>query len=391
MKRILSIILFFIVSACASSQPKLSKVFERKYSDLSIKNRIENSGIYGIASFDIADGEVFLSTYDSPDILSMSSQKLAKHVIGTRLGLDVLAGVETINVHEALSNSQQARRATNLLCKKSYVNSISRVFVGEGGELANSARERISVHVVNRDRLVIGYTLEGFTKKFEVAFPSNLAYADLIGIDGKGNSFLIVETYLSEIPLYVQREVYTLAADGRVMSILVIPSIQYCSTMKDFQIDEAGNLYHLLTEREGFSVLKWSGLTEQTAEKIRYPVGYDYSLHFNDIVPTQEPPSAPSSNSLTQTTRSQAIRIGESYVLHKYFCSAANLTPTAITAPDGHLVATPARLIVGENARVAYKWGGFNTIDEYDAGLQAGRYAGNVITGGGGIFIRGRC
>ena len=374
------ITLICMLAEIAISQPQFSKVLERRYSDYSIKNRIENSGIYGIASFDVVKGEVFLTTFDSPEIISVSSGKLGENSTGTKIGLDIIGGVEINKGNQLIKESQLLGRSVT--CRKSFVNRSQKIFVGDGGEFTNSDHEKVSVRLLGRSRLVVSLALNSFAREFELDFPSNLAYADFIGLDGSGHSFIAVETYLSEIPLQIQREVYTLSAQGKVMSVLELPDIHYCSTVKDLQIDERGNLFHLMTEQDKFSVVEWSGLTTQMPKKIVYPAEYQYSLHFNNIVPVQEPSSEIAAHPLSPASRTLALRIGESYVLHKYFCTAANLTTSDKTAPDGDIVRTPSWLMVGENARVAYKWGGFNTLDQYDAGLKSGKYAADINTAG---------
>ena len=88
-------------------------------------------------------------------------------------------------------------------------------------------------------------------------------------------------------------------------------------------------------------------------------------------------------------SRTQALRIGETYVLHQYECSNSNLAATAVTAPDGDVVQTPGWLVVGINARVPYKWGGFSTLTQFDAGLTNGRYAGDINTDGVSSYAEG--
>ena len=87
-------------------------------------------------------------------------------------------------------------------------------------------------------------------------------------------------------------------------------------------------------------------------------------------------------NVLSGVSRTQALHIADTYVLHQYECSSSNLAPTDVTAPDGDVVRTPSWLVVGTNARIPYKWGGFSTISQFDAGLSSGYYAGDINTAG---------
>ena len=87
-------------------------------------------------------------------------------------------------------------------------------------------------------------------KDFHLSFPSDLAFAELVGIDAKGNIFLLIERYQSEIPLNINRFIYTVSENGNLQSILSVPMIKFCVTVKDFQIDSAGMLYHLMTNEK---------------------------------------------------------------------------------------------------------------------------------------------
>jgi len=76
------------------------------------------------------------------------------------------------------------------------------------------------------------------------------------------------------------------------------------------------------------------------------------------------------------------MKLGDAFVLSRYYCREQNLAPQGITAPDGDVIKTPSWMIVGSNARIPYKWGGFNTLQQYAAGLQNGLYAGDINTAG---------
>jgi hypothetical protein len=89
-------------------------------------------------------------------------------------------------------------------------------------------------------------------------------------------------------------------------------------------------------------------------------------------------------------SRAEALAIAESYVAHEWTPSEANIFHGA--DPDGIHVDTldasfqpngeergwwiPARRNIG----IPYKWGGFDTPDEFDRGLRAGQYAGDAYS-----------
>jgi hypothetical protein len=89
-------------------------------------------------------------------------------------------------------------------------------------------------------------------------------------------------------------------------------------------------------------------------------------------------------------TRAEALRVAESYVTHVWQSSATNQRHGAdsrgveIHTPDrpgGHGWPDGACWDVGaSNSGVAYKWGGFDTPESFDAGVRSGKAAGDVYT-----------
>lgn len=89
-------------------------------------------------------------------------------------------------------------------------------------------------------------------------------------------------------------------------------------------------------------------------------------------------------------TRAEALRIAESYIQHRWESSSANVLHGKDR--EGIEVHTPDRdggrcgpraacwLVNAENIGVAYKWGGDDTPASFDAGIKAGKAAGDVYT-----------
>lgn len=95
-------------------------------------------------------------------------------------------------------------------------------------------------------------------------------------------------------------------------------------------------------------------------------------------------------DSPSQVTRSEALAIADSYVLHEWMPTAANAfhgvdpagirvdTPDAEFRPVGD---ERGWWIAGQrNVALPYKWGGFETPKEFDRGLREGKYAGDVYS-----------
>ncbi|MEA3211545.1 MAG: hypothetical protein QOE70_4602 [Chthoniobacter sp.] len=89
-------------------------------------------------------------------------------------------------------------------------------------------------------------------------------------------------------------------------------------------------------------------------------------------------------------TRSEAIEVAETFIQHRWTASAKHVRHGRDAA--GIEIHTPDRpsgrgspeeacwLPDAENLGVAYKWGGFDTPSTFDAGLRAGKAAGDVYT-----------
>jgi hypothetical protein len=101
-------------------------------------------------------------------------------------------------------------------------------------------------------------------------------------------------------------------------------------------------------------------------------------------VPFMHPASAQS------VTRTEALRIAESYIQHRWQGSAKNLlhgkdaNGIEVHTPDrdgGHgMPLAECWRVDAENLGVAYKWGGNDTPISFDAGIKTGKAAGDVYT-----------
>lgn len=89
-------------------------------------------------------------------------------------------------------------------------------------------------------------------------------------------------------------------------------------------------------------------------------------------------------------TRAESLAIAESFINHSWKPTAANLRHgkdaqgVLVHAPDqagGECSPIQECWQVGiENKGVPYKWGGFNTPESFDAGIKAGKAAGDVYS-----------
>ena len=89
-------------------------------------------------------------------------------------------------------------------------------------------------------------------------------------------------------------------------------------------------------------------------------------------------------------TRAETLKIAESYVNHHWQSSEKNVRHG--NDSNGVSIQTPDRdggqgnpledcwVVNAQNTGVAYKWGGFDTPQSFDAGVSAGKAAGDVYT-----------
>ncbi len=353
-------------------------IFDKKYSELPFGIRIENSDNYSAASFDVSGKDIYFTSFNDSKIYNFSIEKGELRIMGERKTLDVSGDFTSAG---SRFNIQSEKDHPELLHKKIFKGNPT-LLKDHGGLLSGAHGEDIKIEVEKSEILSIGVNIPGVNYFKSLSFPSNLACADLIGIDAKGNTFVVVETYLSQIPLEVKREVYAFSVSGDVLSVLEIPLAKFIYTLRDLQIDAEGNLYHLYSDEKGIKIFCWNGLTNLVSTTIRYPVEFNKIFRPKELLNLNEPQQEQIAGINTPASRVTALKIGERYALHQYKCTSKNLSVSDVSAPDGDIVRTPSWLVVGSNARVAYKWGGFNTLEEYDAGLANEKYAADINTAG---------
>lgn len=382
MNKIAAVIFCITLMSFGNAQVSHQIIFEKKYSDLPFGIRYENSGNYSAASFDVIGDSVFLSSFNVPVIYKFSKNILADESSVNEVNQDFVKGTDHDKVLGISRDKMDKSNASTQLLKKKFFGG-NEILNDQGGILTTqSGKVIIKIRVQTKDQLIVETDVPGIFRETRINFPSNLACADLIGVDASGNFFLLVETYNSQIPLQVKREVFILSKEGKHIAALTLPENKFIFTIKDLQIDLDGNLYHLYSDENGIKIFKWNGLTCSSFSPREYPFEYSKPMFLPSIRIKEEVQTEKIKGLDTPASRVTALKIGESYAMHQYVCATRNLAPQNVTGPDGDVVRTPTWLVAGKNARVAYKWGGFNTLAEYDAGLLNGKYAADINTSG---------
>jgi hypothetical protein len=375
MKNIFKIFVLLFISANVLPQ---EIVFEKYYNEFPFELRIENSGIYSIASFDVKENIFSFSSFNKPGIFDFKNGSFS------------VADNHLKNASDFVIDNFDNSDTENSLLKKNYFNGLT-ILNDKDGIIENKNGIQIIVSVPNRNQLIITSNIPGIKNNIILDFPSNLACADFIGIDKTGDLFILVEKYLNEIPLQVEREVKVISKSGELITSINLPLINYLYTLKDLQIDESGNLFQLLSYQDKVQIIKWNNSGYKKSSIINFSEQFNQNIHFNNFITTNEIETKIifPDNINVGTSRRDALRIAETYALHKYTCAASNLAPNGTTAPDGDVVKTPPWLVVGINARTPYKWGGFSTVAQFDAGITNGKYAGDTQTDGVSSYAYG--
>ncbi|MHB1050369.1 MAG: T9SS type A sorting domain-containing protein [Bacteroidota bacterium] len=374
-----ALILSVALVTTLSGQPQITILHEFRHNNLPFERRIENSGIYGIASFDFANDILYVNSYDSPKIYAYKNGTFSAIRATAEPGSDFVIA-HSASGEKAVTEDAEQRTVRNHVTLRRPPNPDDGVMKETDGVLSFADGQRVIVTVPNRATLRVVVALQDRSDEYQLPFPGNLGYAECLGLDRNGNIFLLAETYVQEVPLKVDRFIYVIDTNGSIQSILKIPVGNQLSLVKEFIVDGSGDLNHLFSNGESIALYRWNGLNEKNTDTLFYPQELYQIRHRNEMLPTEEPVTEAATISTAVASRSIALRLGEQYVLYTYRASAANLSPIDFTAPDGDIIRTPSWLVVGVNAHVPYKWGGFSTLAQFADGLKNGKYAGDINT-----------
>ncbi len=220
-------------------------------------------------------------------------------------------------------------------------------------------------------------------RQFDLDFPqSDLASVRFIAEDHAGRIYLSIEQFVRQRPLKIHRELRQYDRDGTLLNVLHLPVTGFAALSQDLQISKAGLVYHALADAQGFHIYTWN-LNSASGEILRYPESFYQEAEVTDdsAERTEQKTDFPqTADNLPQVTPEQSLATADTYVNFNWNCKPANVTNGPITDSYGIIVETPAWVQPGPLTKIAYKWGGFNTVDEYIAGLDAGLYAGDRYT-----------
>ena len=197
---------------------------------------------------------------------------------------------------------------------------------------------------------------------------------EYLGAGPDQSHYLYVESIENHVPLKVRRDIYLIDNEANILTILHLPQQKFTYIFKEFIIGDEGELYHMHSAKDGIHIIKWI-LTKDDVKEISYPGKFSETYHFNDYINAEPelevlPALAKPAGSVT---RAQALITADEYVTHTWSATSSNIGTTST-------VTTPGWIQVGQNQRIPYQWGGYSTIAQFDQGVAAGKYAGDINT-----------
>ncbi|MDA3871834.1 MAG: T9SS type A sorting domain-containing protein [Candidatus Marinimicrobia bacterium] len=219
----------------------------------------------------------------------------------------------------------------------------------------------------------------------------DLGMIQYIGATPEGFKYFLIEQITQQVPLKVARYIYLMNDDGEIKAKLNLPSISFSYIFKEFSVDENGNLFQMISAKDGIHIIEWKYENKfpKIVPIIKYPEKFNQSYHYNDFeYPFLEtnPALKKKSKMTASVTREDALTTADSYITCVWTGSANNQT-NGIETLSGASVETPSSnngewWIIGPNTKVPYQWGGYSLLSEFESGVQDGQKAGDMQTSG---------
>ncbi|NOX88972.1 MAG: T9SS type A sorting domain-containing protein [Calditrichaeota bacterium] len=247
--------------------------------------------------------------------------------------------------------------------------------------------EKAALRLIRRNSATAEIRVSG-DSSFTLNFPqNNLASVRLVGIDGKGRLYINFEFFVQQAPLRIRREIAVFNSKGEKLASLHVPVNSYTQIFRDTFLGDDGKLFQMISTEEGIEIIVWDLqplLNAQNPPSIEYPQRFQKQQHYNLLI---QPDSLETRiekvadfEDYPQVLPQDALSTGDSYVQLYWNCSAENLTNGVVIDDNGYPVETPSWISVGENQKVPYKWGGFESIELFLNGIDILKYAGDKYT-----------
>tara|TARA_B100000953_G_scaffold272720_1_gene244372 strand:+ start:1744 stop:4431 length:2688 start_codon:yes stop_codon:yes gene_type:complete len=355
-RKSLTIVLFsFIYHSTIFSQFKYRELLFIPWGDQSdqVILRENISGRFGPTSFNVNDDNIF--------ILDFNKKQLKQYVNGRNL------------TNNAIDNP---------LHDIFYINeSGAPVF----NKLQNYVRDKaVEVIIKNKNTL----TVKGPGLNIILEDSSTIGFGQYLGKVASGHHYLYIENIIQQVPLLIKRKIFVVDETGVVKIIFEYPNNNYTYIPQEFFINQ-GNLFFMASRENGVTIGGWFNNNEISDSLVIYtlPDSLLGGDHYNFDVPyISEPENIKNHDERDESliyppvTPGEALEMAAAYVSYSWVAQDQNIVGAATTDPQGVMIQTPEWVQMGDNYHVPYKWGGFNTLDEFYSGLLENKFAGDRIT-----------
>ena len=223
---------------------------------------------------------------------------------------------------------------------------------------------------------------------FSIKDSSVIGFGSYLGKASKNHHYLYIENIIEQVPLNIKRKIIVVDETGFIKKVFEYPNNNYTYMPQEFFVRD-GNLFFMLSQKSGVTIGGWIH-NEDIQDSLRLYKLPDSLLqgdHYNFDVPYNSEPNniindkqMDGSLIYPAVTPGQALNIADSYVGYSWIAQEHNINDVITTDPQGVMIQTPEWVQTGENYHVPYKWGGFNTLDEFSSGLLENKFAGDRIT-----------
>ena len=235
---------------------------------------------------------------------------------------------------------------------------------------------------INNNLARIFYNNNGREIEFEINFPeSDLASIRFLEIDNKNQLYFVIERFKTHAPLQLNREIHQYNFQGNLINRIEIPANGFMLCANDISVSKDSQVYFLYTTSENLQILRWD-LSRQYDKDLQFLPSPAVDQRKTEIFPEKESKenSLLKLTDLPEVSPDQALITGDSYVQLTWSCNGDNLTNGLITDSYGYKVRTPSWVTPGTHQNVVYKWGGFETLEQFLNGLNNDKYAGDSYT-----------
>ena len=244
--------------------------------------------------------------------------------------------------------------------------------------------KNISIKLIDKNKI----KMEGPRFNFILNDSLPVGFGQFLGNAMENHYYIYIENIVQQVPLIIKRKILVVDRIGSVKIIFEYPNNNYTYIPQEFFVDK-GDLFFLVSRKKGLTISSWANKNQNLDTLITYnlPDSMLIGRHYNSMVPNKIVPENIINNDeenesliYPPVTPGEALETAESYVNFNWNAEEYNITDGVTTDPEGVMIQTPGWVQEGDNYHVPYKWGGFNTLNEFSSGLLENKFAGDRIT-----------